>query len=171
MLPWKKMAQPNGANRGLLHSYRSVTIRRHLLNVIDEAAIRQTATCTTQTVEAGMTIPMEFTPEAIEAVSGPDAFTPYDQFLSCRQPVDSIVESNPWMRTPMTQEEVVWGEGRFYDTTVGRKHEYWKDFDLPTPTEDLRQLRQDLFEWGFCLLEDGLSKSFQYSCLRPTVVS
>ncbi|MEM7362912.1 MAG: phytanoyl-CoA dioxygenase family protein [Pseudomonadota bacterium] len=112
---------------------------------------------------------MEFTPEAIESLSGPEAFKPYDQFLSCRQPVDSIVESNPWMRTPTTKEEVVWGEGRFYDTTVGRKHAYWKDFDLPTPTKDLRQLRQDLFEWGYCLIEDGLSKS-QYTETRARLV-
>jgi ectoine hydroxylase-related dioxygenase (phytanoyl-CoA dioxygenase family) len=116
-----------------------------------------------------MTIPIEFTPEAIAEVSGPDAFKPYDEFLSCRQPVDSIVESNPWMRTPATQDDIVWGEGRYYDTTVARKHEYWKDFDLPTPTKDLRQLRQDLFEWGFCLVEDGLSKS-QYTQTRMRLV-
>lgn len=116
-----------------------------------------------------MSIPMEFTPEAIAEVSGADSFRPYDEFLGCRQPVDSIVESNPWMRPPASQEEVVWGEGRYYDTTVGRKHEYWKDFDLPTPTKDLRQLRHDLFEWGFCLIEDGLSKS-QYSQTRARLV-
>lgn len=104
-----------------------------------------------------MPVPIEFTPEAVEAASGPDAFQPYETFLRSRQPVDSIVESNPWMRTPATKDEIVWGEGRYYDTTVGRKHPYWKDFDLPTPTKDLHQLRRDLFEWGFCLVEDALS--------------
>jgi ectoine hydroxylase-related dioxygenase (phytanoyl-CoA dioxygenase family) len=116
-----------------------------------------------------MTIPMEFTPEAIAEACGADAFRPYDEFLRCRQPVDSIVESNPWMRPAVTQDEVVWGEGRYYDTTVGRKHEYWKDFDLPTPSKDLRQLRRDLFEWGYCLVEDGLSKS-QYTETRIRLV-
>ena len=28
---------------------------------------------------------------------------------------------------------------------------------LPTPTKDLQQLRHDLHERGFCLIEDGLS--------------
>jgi hypothetical protein len=105
-----------------------------------------------------MPVPIEFTPEAIEAASGPDAFRPYEEFLRCRQPVDSIVESNPWMRTPLSQDEVAWGEGNYYDTTVGRKHPYWKNFALPEPTKDLNRLRHDLYEWGFCLIEDALSR-------------
>ena len=105
-----------------------------------------------------MPIPIEFTPEGIEAASGPDAFRPYEEFLRSRQPVDSISESNPWMRTPLSQDEVVWGKGNYYDTTVGRKHTYWKNFDLPRPTKKLPQLREDLYEWGFCLIEDALSR-------------
>ena len=107
--------------------------------------------------------------EAVEEASGPEAFRPYQAFLASRQPVDSIVESNPWMNPPLSQEEVVWGEGRFYDTTVARKHPYWKDHELPEPTKDLNQLRHDLFEWGFCLVEDGLSTD-QYTRTRRRLV-
>ena len=60
-----------------------------------------------------MPVPIEFTQEAVEEASGPEAFRPYHGFLASRQPVDSIVESNPWMKPPLSQEEVVWGEGRF----------------------------------------------------------
>jgi hypothetical protein len=116
-----------------------------------------------------MTIPDEFSPEAIDAASGPDAFRPYESFLACRQPVDSIIEANPWMRPPRAADEIVWGEGNYYDTTVGRKHAYWSAFDLPTPTRDLERLRHDLFEWGFCLIEDGLSKP-QYEAARARLV-
>ena len=116
-----------------------------------------------------MPVPIEFTQEAVEEASGPEAFRPYQAFLASRQPVDSIVESNPWMNPPLSQEEVVWGEGRFYDTTVARKHPYWKDHELPEPTKDLNQLRQDLFEWGFCLVEDGLSID-QYTRTRRRLV-
>ena len=106
-----------------------------------------------------MTIPLEFSSDAVAAASGPDAFRPYDEFWRCREPVNSIEESNPWMRTPLTSDEVVWGQGRYYDTTVAAKHPYWAEFDLPTPTKNLDRLRRDLFEWGFCLIEDGLSPS------------
>ena len=116
-----------------------------------------------------MRVPIEFTQEAVEEASGPEAFRPYQTFLASRQPVDSIVESNPWMKAPLNQEEVVWGEGRFYETTVARKHPYWKDHKLPEPTKDLNQLRLDLFEWGFCLVEDGLSRD-QYTRTRQRLV-
>ena len=116
-----------------------------------------------------MPVPIEFTQEAVEEASGPGAFRPYQKFLASRQPVDSIVESNPWMKAPLNQEEVVWGEGRFYETTVARKHPYWKDHKLPEPTKDLNQLRLDLFEWGFCLVEDGLSRD-QYTRTRQRLV-
>ena len=116
-----------------------------------------------------MTIPLEFTPEAVEAVSGPDAFRPYQDFLGSRQPVDSIVASNPWMRTPGSQDQVVWGQGMYYDTTVASKHPYWRDFDLPKATKNLSRLRQDLYEWGYCLVEDGLSRS-QYESTRVRLV-
>ena len=116
-----------------------------------------------------MTIPEEFSPEAIAKISGPTAFLPYQEFLSSRQPVDSILTSNPWMDTPTTTEDLVWGENRYYETTIARKHQYWKRFDLPVPTRDLTRLRHDLFEWGYCLIEDGLSKK-QYTETRARLV-
>jgi len=104
-----------------------------------------------------MPIPQEFTQEAIETASE-DAFLPFKEFLECQEPYKSMLANNPWLQGPAEDDELVWGEGKFYDTTVPRKHSYWKNYDLPTPTKDLNQLRHDFFDWGFCLIEDAIGE-------------
>ena len=99
----------------------------------------------------------EFTAEAIEAATEADnAFLPFKAYLECREPFTSIIASSPWMTPPKEDEELVWGEGKYYDTTVSRKHPYWKSFDPPQPTKDLNTLRRDFHECGFCLIEDAI---------------
>ncbi len=112
-------------------------------------------------------IPNEFTPEALSAVQT-DAFRPYQSFLQSGEPYLSIFINNPWLLPPKDGDALDWGKGWYYDTTVARKHEYWRDIDLPTPTKDLQQLGRDLHEWGFCLIEDGLSAE-QCSRIRERV--
>jgi hypothetical protein len=73
--------------------------------------------------EPNMTIPEEFTSAHVEANSGEDAFTPYLDFLRSKQPYASILMNNPSMMPPRAGDELVWGEGKYYDTTVARKHE------------------------------------------------
>lgn len=101
-------------------------------------------------------LPPEFSAEAIAAASE-DAATPYRDLIHSREPYRSLFRANPWMRAPRADEPLVWGQGKYYDTTVARKHPYWKDIALPTPTKDIVQLRRDLYEWGYCLVEDALS--------------
>ena len=101
-------------------------------------------------------IPTEFSEKAIVATSD-SAATPYRDFVHSREPYQSLYEANPNMRPPKTGERLLWGEGKYYDTTVARKHTYWKDLSLPKPEKDIAQLRQDFHEWGYCLVEDGLS--------------
>lgn len=101
-------------------------------------------------------VPHEFSPAAVDEASV-DAFRPYADFLRSGEPYLSIYLNNLWLQPPKAGEELAWGDGWYYDTTVARKHEYWRDIELPTPTKDLQQLRHDLYEWGFCLIEDGLS--------------
>ena len=101
-------------------------------------------------------IPTEFSEKAIVATSD-SAATPYRDFVYSREPYQSLYEANPNMRPPKTGERLLWGEGKYYDTTVARKHTYWKDLSLPKPEKDIAQLRQDFHEWGYCLVEDGLS--------------
>ena len=101
-------------------------------------------------------IPPEFSEKVIAATSD-SAATPYRNFVHSREPYQSLYEANPDMRPPKTGERLLWGEDKYYDTTVARKHTYWKDLSLPKPKKDIAQLRQDFHEWGYCLVEDGLS--------------
>jgi ectoine hydroxylase-related dioxygenase (phytanoyl-CoA dioxygenase family) len=101
-------------------------------------------------------IPPEFS-EKVIATASDGAATPYRDFVRSREPYQSLYEANPNMLPPKTGEHLLWGEGKYYDTTVARKHAYWKDLSLPKPEKDIAQLRQDFHEWGYCLVEDGLS--------------
>jgi ectoine hydroxylase-related dioxygenase (phytanoyl-CoA dioxygenase family) len=103
-----------------------------------------------------MSIPIEFTPEAVAAASK-DAVAPYRDFVKSGEPYRSLFRENPWMIAPKRDEALVWGEGRYYDTTVARKHPDWQDVDLPEPTKDMARLRRDFREWGYCLIEDATS--------------
>ena len=101
-------------------------------------------------------VPVEFGHDAVRAASV-DGVRPYSSFLHSGEPYASIFTSNPWLLPPKAGAALEWGKGWYYDTTVARKHDHWQDIALPTPTKDLHQLRHDLYEWGFCLIEDGLS--------------
>ncbi len=101
-------------------------------------------------------IPVEFTPEVIAAASA-DAFTPYRPFLASGEPYRSLIRHNPWLRPPAAGSELEWGKGWYYDTTVARKHSYWREHPLPQATKDIAQLRRDFHRWGYCLVEDGVS--------------
>jgi ectoine hydroxylase-related dioxygenase (phytanoyl-CoA dioxygenase family) len=103
-----------------------------------------------------MTIPSEFTPAAVEANS-PSEDQLYSDFLRCGEPWKSMYRNNPWLAPPDIRQPLEWGTGRYWDTTVARKHPHWKSQGLPVATKDIRQMRRDLREWGFCLVEEGLS--------------
>ena len=104
-----------------------------------------------------MKVPIEFTEEYVEENS-PDDQQIYRDFLRSGEPFRSIFENNPWLMPPDIKKPLEWGTGMYWDTTVGRKHDYWKEFDLPKATKDIKQMRRDIKEWGFCLIEDAMSK-------------
>ncbi len=104
-----------------------------------------------------MSVPIEFTPDYVEENSSRDQHL-FRSFLRSGQPFKSIIENNPWLMPPDLSKPLEWGTGRYWDTTVARKHDYWKDFDLPEATKDINQMRKDIHEWGFCLIEEALSK-------------
>lgn len=101
-------------------------------------------------------VPEEFTAEAVEAASV-EAFTPYRSFLRSGEPYASLYRHNTWLTPPRAGAELEWGQGWYYDTTVASKHDHWREVDLPVPTKDLPTMRRNLYEWGYCLIEDGLS--------------
>src|SRR6476619_622297 len=103
-----------------------------------------------------MTIPAEFTPEYVSAHSLAGERL-YESFLSSGEPYRSMRQNNPWLEPPDLRRPLEWGTGRYWDTTIARKHPYWSKQDLPRPTKQIRQLREDLREWGYCLIEDAMS--------------
>ncbi|MCZ6501018.1 MAG: phytanoyl-CoA dioxygenase family protein [Gammaproteobacteria bacterium] len=105
-----------------------------------------------------MSIPLEFTAEEVKARS-PREKQLYTDFLKSGEPFKSMLENNPWLLPPDVKKPLEWGTGRYWDTTVARKHDYWKKFDLPIATKDIDEMRRDLREWGFCLIEDGMSEA------------
>ena len=104
-----------------------------------------------------MKVPIEFTEEYVEENSPHDQQI-YRDFLRSGEPFRSIFKNNPWLMPPDIKKPLEWGTGMYWDTTVGRKHDYWKEFDLPKATKDIKQMRRDIKEWGFCLIEDAMSK-------------
>lgn len=121
-----------------------------------------------------MPVPAEFTPEAVQAKS-PKEVRLYQNIPGMREPFKSMLESNPWLRPPDVWRPLEWGPPpqygaeRYWDTTVARKHEYWKHYDLPKPTKNIDQMRRDITEWGFCLIEDGLSQE-QYAHMKQRLL-
>ncbi len=106
-------------------------------------------------------IPEEFDPEMVKAMSAPEVQMYRDEILS-QEPMKSMLENNPeiYFVPPCRGEN--WGDwefkpGSYYDTTIGSKHAYWKDQDLPKPTKNIEQLRKDMLRWGYCKIESALS--------------
>ncbi|KAI9006824.1 hypothetical protein DFJ74DRAFT_712174 [Hyaloraphidium curvatum] len=115
-------------------------------------------------------VPKEFTAAHVAANSRPgDLYTPFllsgepfrsamrrDFHLGARQGVGIAPEdlaANAGKPAPGLDLE---DDTLFYNTSKAK--EYWKDKDLPRPTKDIHRLRDDLKKWGYCLVEDALSK-------------
>ena len=137
----------------------------------------------------GNPIPIEFSPESVAALSDKDSQMSDAEWFRSGEPFRSMHKNNPWLIPPVggnglpaTRPEgslteyfpcPLYEAGRspeggglngtpYYDTTVGRKHNYWKQFnDLPTATKDINRARQDLQKYGYCLIEDAMS---EYQC-------
>ena len=138
-------------------------------------------------------IPSEFLVENVEALSPEDAQLQDAKWFRSGEPFRSMHKNNPWLKPPVGGNGVratrpdgsltepfecpLFEAGRgaeggglngtpYYDTTVPRKHSYWKQFDdLPCETKDINKARQDLQKYGFCLIEDAMSE-YQCSYMR-----
>lgn len=121
-----------------------------------------------------MPVPVEFTAEAVRAKS-PREKRLFRDVQGTGEPYKSTWANDPWLRPPDTRKPLQWGPPpqygteHYWDTTVARKHEYWKDKDLPKPTKDMDQMRHDISTWGFCLIEDGLSQE-QYVRMKQRLL-
>lgn len=118
-------------------------------------------------------IPKEFDPEFISAQSTPDQQM-YRAENTSQEPMKSLLENNPEIYFVPPKRRSDWGNwefkpGSYYDTTTGAKHPAWRDKDLPEPTKDIVQLRDDLLRWGYCKVEDALSAD-QVEVVRQRVL-
>ena len=131
-------------------------------------------------------IPYEFLRENVEAKSKEEDQLKDATWFRSGEPFKSMHKNNPWLVPPVGGNGVpatrpegslsdkfhcpLFEEGRgaeggglngtpYYDTTVPRKHNYWKQFDdLPVETKDINKARRDLQKYGFCLIEDAMSE-------------
>jgi len=110
-----------------------------------------------------MSIPSEFTPSAITRASKDARQHTYHEFHTSGEPYRSLIDNNPWLRPPSANKALEWGKGWYYDTTIARLHPEWQNTNLPQPTKALQQLESDFIEWGYCLIEDGVSS---HQCIQ-----
>ncbi len=114
-------------------------------------------------------VPVEFTKDYVREHSTPESQL-YSAFLNSGEPYRSINRHHfhqgakfGYAHDPekAPKDAAVPGldldDDDLYYNTTGGAAEYWSQFDLPKPCKELRQLRADLKEWGYCLIEDGLS--------------
>ena len=147
----------------------------------------------TEPNQPNATVPPEFLPENVAARSEDAAQLQDAKWFRSGEPFRSMHRNNPWLKPPVGGNGVratrpdgslterfrcpLFESGRsaeggglngtpYYDTTVPRKHDYWKQFDdLPRETKDIDKARRDLAKYGFCLIEDAMSES-QRSYMR-----
>ena len=106
-------------------------------------------------------IPNEFDPEVIKANAAPEDQM-YHAERTCAEPMASVLENNPEIHFVTPKRGDQWGKweyvpGSYYDTTIGSKHSHWRSYDLPKPSRDIAQLRNDMLTWGYCKIADALS--------------
>ena len=116
-----------------------------------------------------MTQPVEFTATYVEAHSPPEVQL-YRAFLRSGEPYRSLMRRGfhtgarlGYAHDPAQAPEDTPVPGLdledddLYYNASGAAADYWRDKDLPLPTKDIRRLREDLREWGYCLIEEALS--------------
>ncbi len=131
-------------------------------------------------------IPAEFLPQNVAALSDEASQLQDARWFRSGEPFRSMHRNNPWLKPPVGGNGLrakrpdgsltkrfhcpLFEAGRsaeggglngtpYYDTTVPRKHDYWKRFeDLPRETKDIHKARHDLDKFGFCLIEDAMSE-------------
>ena len=118
-------------------------------------------------------IPREFDPQLIAEQSAKERRIYHDANTS-KEPMASVLANNPEIYFVPPQRRSDWGKwtfkpGSYYDTTIGAKHSYWQDYDLPKPTKDIDRLRDDLVRWGYCKVEGALSEE-QVAAMRQRVL-
>ena len=83
-------------------------------------------------------IPKEFDPARI-AVHAQSEQQIYREENNSKEPMASVLANNPEIYFVPPQRRSDWGKwefkpGSYYDTTIGSRHPYWREQDLPRPS-------------------------------------
>ena len=118
-------------------------------------------------------IPNEFDPQFIAQQSAQERRI-YQAENTSKEPMASVLANNPEIYFVPPQRRADWGKwafkpGSYYDTTIGSKHPYWQDYDLPQATRDIDRLRDDLVRWGYCKVQGAMSDE-QVATMRERVL-
>jgi ectoine hydroxylase-related dioxygenase (phytanoyl-CoA dioxygenase family) len=124
-------------------------------------------------LKAMSAIPTEFDPVNIASKSATE-LQMYHAEVTSKEPMKSVLENNPEIFFVPPKRSSEWGTwefkpGSYYDTTTGSKHPYWQDKDLPRPSKEIKRLRQDMLDWGYCMVEDALSPA-QVAVIRQRIL-
>ena len=116
-------------------------------------------------------IPPEFLPENVQANS-PESEQLFTHLLKANE-FQKNLEKQGLVFTPSPsggENGVDLDDDSLYYNTQGSAKAYWeKNGPLPSPTKDIKQLRNDFREFGYCLVEDALSQE-QLHTMRTRVV-
>jgi len=117
-------------------------------------------------------VPIEFDPAYVASKASADQHM-YAEELAAKDPMNSVLEDNPEIYFVPPKRSSEWGQweykaGSYYDTTVGAKHPYWKDKDLPIATKNIQRLRSDMLTWGYCKIDSAVSAE-QVAVIRQRV--
>ena len=117
-----------------------------------------------------MAIPEQFSREHIDRVSADTEPHLYQGILNSKEPYRSLGRHNfhqsaqyGYSHKPADApaDSPVPGldldNPQLYYNTAGAATEYWQHAALPEPSKDINQLRNDLAEWGYCLIDEALS--------------
>ena len=118
-------------------------------------------------------IPAEFEAAEVASRSAPEQQMYYAENMS-QEPMRSVLDNNPEIYFVPPKRRGEWGKwefrpGSYYDTTIGSKHPYWHDKDLPRASKNIEQLRSDMLAWGYCKVEAALNED-QVAVIRQRVL-
>ncbi|NCF33573.1 MAG: hypothetical protein GWP50_08390 [Proteobacteria bacterium] len=117
-----------------------------------------------------MSIPEEFTPQYIDHASAEQGSPLYQDIVTSKEPYRSLArrdfhQSAQYGYSHRAKDAPIdspapgldLNNDNVYYNTQGAAADYWRDANLPNPSKDINRLRQDLAEWGYCLIDQALS--------------
>ncbi len=116
-----------------------------------------------------MPAPIEFSPEYV-AEHSPREERLYESFLKSGEPYKTLYRKafhvsakDGYVADPADAPSdgqvpgLDLADDSLYYNTGGSARAYWSGYRLPVPEKDIRHLRRDLREWGYCLIDAALS--------------